>query len=235
MQEDFREIESVQIESVRQSVTSTPPPSQDSNLAPTRIIYIIVGTVTIFFLGTVAIGCIRKLTDRQEKPFEDLDDNRNRPSSPQRSSQSRKSSSSSSKHRQTRYSDDGDILMTNRIVTNPMQLTFPASETPSSQPDRYKSSSNNINNNGSRPMSSLDDIKDLNFDNLDIINLANDEEDDDYMLEAGYDHDEDEVGMIRTYSPNRKKSKQRTFRSMLSGFPGKKSGGSRVDYESLVI
>jgi hypothetical protein len=218
-EKNFHQIESVHINSVTKSSSTSPPPDQDSNLAPTRILYIIVGTILIFTLGAMVISCFRKLAAVSEEENAVTLENNNHRNSPRRSP-------SGSPHR-SRFTE-GDVMMTEQRPQRFSSSKRPAVSNPLHPPEQ-KSFSPSRTNNKNR----INDNPDLQVD-LDVINFDDNREEVDNNFD---DDDEDfpEDGSPSSNPLNRSRPRRKPFKSFLSSFHKKKSGRDQVDYESLVI
>jgi hypothetical protein len=221
-EKNFHQIESVHINSVMKSSSTSSPPDQDSNLAPTRILYIIIGTILIFTLGAMVISCFRKLAAVSEEEnavtLENNNNNYNR-NSPRRSP-------SGSPHR-SRFTE-GDVMMTEQRPQRFSSSSRPAVSNPLHSSEQRSFSPSRTNNKNS-----ISDNDDLQID-LDVINFDDTREEEDNNFD---DDDEDftEGGSPSSNPLNRSRTRRKPFKSFLSSFHKKKSGRDQVDYESLVI
>jgi hypothetical protein len=220
-EKNFHQIESVHISSVTKSSSASPPPDQDSNLAPTRILYIIIGTILIFTLGAMVISCFRKLAAvSEEENAVTLENNNNlNRNSPRRSP-------SGSPHR-SRFTE-GDVMMTEQRPQRFSSSKRPAVSNPLHPSEQRSFSPSRTNNKNS-----ISDNDDLQID-LDVINFDDTREEEDNNFD---DDDEDftEGGSPSSNPLNRSRTRRKPFKSFLSSFHKKKSGRDQVDYESLVI
>jgi hypothetical protein len=229
-EQEFRDISSISISASSTSATTISPPSSDSNLSPDRIIYIIVGTILVFLVGTLLISVCRTVTRKQPQVengslislneidggdifMEDL-----------------------SQHR-----PDGPRFPTSlSAVQSPFHLTLPSTRRYSSKADSHLPRSSSKSKQPSDESTKNDELQ-LELDEIDDNRYTNDNdnESEEDVLDSSSSHHSSYGGgagsLNRTSKQSPSKSGSYRNNSSFLSTKKKKRVKDKIDYESLVL